>query len=377
MQHNMFIAGDTGNVGIGTIYPSAPLSIETEDGKEENPDKAMHITNDCILFGGNNNGKEINSAQISAGKHSQNSLNIVGMSSGESATDRKVEVWAEGGFIINRWAGNVGIGDPDTSQAKLSIKGKTKYLYEDSNFHFMSKDSIDRRSGDHKNIGHYDRSGEHSWKTHWSILTDNTIAAPFFMTHSDQRIKTIAGKSDRKKDLEILAQIEITDYVYKDPISMGNTPQKKVIAQQVDRVFPQAVSKNLTEVVPDIYKQSTATADGMIHLENHGLQVGEKVRLIFEKKEEESSELYEVLHVSQDDFQVKTDYTGDVFVYGRQVNDFHQVDIEAISMLNVSATQELHKRLEAQEKLIRDQAKQIKRQGQQIQELIELIQKKQ
>ncbi len=29
-----------------------------------------------------------------------------------------------------------------------------------------------------------------------------------------------------------------------------------------------------------------------------------------------------------------------VFVYGREVNDFHTVDYEALSMLNVSATQE-------------------------------------
>ena len=35
-----------------------------------------------------------------------------------------------------------------------------------------------------------------------------------------------------------------------------------------------------------------------------------------------------------------------VFVYGREVDDFHTVDYEAISMLNVSATQELAKQVE-------------------------------
>ena len=40
----------------------------------------------------------------------------------------------------------------------------------------------------------------------------------------------------------------------------------------------------------------------------------------------------------------------EVFVFGREVNDFHTVDYEAISMLNVSATQELYKRLKALEK---------------------------
>ena len=38
-----------------------------------------------------------------------------------------------------------------------------------------------------------------------------------------------------------------------------------------------------------------------------------------------------------------------VFVYGKQVNDFHIVDYDALSMLNVSATQALSKRNKALE----------------------------
>ncbi|MEM9686179.1 MAG: LamG-like jellyroll fold domain-containing protein [Bacteroidota bacterium] len=78
--------GQNGNVGI------------VGDGKEDEPDAVMHITNDCILFGGNNSGNEINSAQISAGKHDANSLNIVGM--GTTNTNRRVDIWAEGGFTL-------------------------------------------------------------------------------------------------------------------------------------------------------------------------------------------------------------------------------------------------------------------------------------
>jgi hypothetical protein len=88
-------------VGIGTTTPQAPLSIATADGKESNPDNALHLTNDCILFGGNNNGRQADSAQISAGRHVANSLNIVGMSTGTDGTTRKVEVWAEGGLKVN------------------------------------------------------------------------------------------------------------------------------------------------------------------------------------------------------------------------------------------------------------------------------------
>ncbi|MCB0315959.1 MAG: hypothetical protein KDH84_22350, partial [Calditrichaeota bacterium] len=41
-----------------------------------------------------------------------------------------------------------------------------------------------------------------------------------------------------------------------------------------------------------------------------------------------------------------------VFVYGREVNDFHTVDYEAISMLNVSATQELYRLIQQQQREI-------------------------
>jgi hypothetical protein len=34
-----------------------------------------------------------------------------------------------------------------------------------------------------------------------------------------------------------------------------------------------------------------------------------------------------------------------VFVYGKEVNDFHTVDYEALSALNISATQELVKQI--------------------------------
>ena len=41
-----------------------------------------------------------------------------------------------------------------------------------------------------------------------------------------------------------------------------------------------------------------------------------------------------------------TKRNGKVLVYGKEVNDFHIVDYEAIAMLNVSATQELIKRIQ-------------------------------
>ena len=43
-----------------------------------------------------------------------------------------------------------------------------------------------------------------------------------------------------------------------------------------------------------------------------------------------------------------------MFVYGREVNDFRSVDYDAIAMLNVSATQELHRLVRTQAARIAD-----------------------
>jgi hypothetical protein len=49
----------------------------------------------------------------------------------------------------------------------------------------------------------------------------------------------------------------------------------------------------------------------------------------------------------------------EVFVFGREVDDFRSVDYEAIAMLNISATQELHRQLEAKEQTIADLQKRL------------------
>ena len=75
------------------------------------------------------------------------------------------------------------------------------------------------------------------------------------------------------------------------------------------------------------------------------LKRGERVRLIGDKMEA----IHEVLEVAPGKFRTGFVTNADaVFVFGREVKDFRMVDYEAIAMLNVSATQELKRRLEQQ-----------------------------
>ena len=139
----------------------------------------------------------------------------------------------------------------------------------------------------------------------------------------------------------MLNKIEITDYYYKDKVGNGNILQKKVIGQQVAEILPNAVSKNNKEVIPDIMKIGKIS-DQWVELPEHSLKKGDKVKLIFD----ESTEELLVLESVDTKFKVASKNNGNVFVYGREVDDFHIVDYDAISMLNVSATQELSKQID-------------------------------
>ena len=234
----------------------------------------------------------------------------------------------------------------------------------------------------------------------YSIYADGRIACETYHAHSDKRIKNIQGISNSKDDLNTLMNIQITDYTMKDSISKGHQVTKKVIAQQVKSIYSQAVSTNTIEVIPNIYKTATIDKNGWVSfnpevfprsrdaagqvgqltMDNGQLKKGDKVQIIFDDKKE----LLEVLETKPNTFRVQP-ITNDhspitIFVYGKQVDDFHTVDYEAISMLNVSATQQLakeneqlKKRITALEKL-EQEVNQLKAQVAKINELEAMLQ---
>lgn len=178
-----------------------------------------------------------------------------------------------------------------------------------------------------------------------SIRASNRIICPEFNAISDARVKKVIGITDNVADLQTINNLAITNYQYADSIDKGNKTFKKVIAQQVEQVYPQAVNV-MTDVIPDIY-QSAAIKNGVVTLST-GLQPGEKVQLIFADRKE----ITEVIAVSSSTFTVALPDSGQVFVYGRQVSDFRTVDYEALTTLNISATQQLYKILVQQQQTI-------------------------
>ena len=186
----------------------------------------------------------------------------------------------------------------------------------------------------------------------YGILSKTYIGCAQNVVFSDSRIKNIIGLSDNAEDLTLLKKIEISNYQMKDVATWGNQTFKKVIAQQVEKIYPEAIRKQIS-TIPDIYSlaekvvfdETNKTLKCSLS-KNYDIKIGEKIEFIHEK---EGKIKAEVIEISDNSFTVK-DWkypTDKIFVYGREVNDFRTVDYEAISMLGISAIQQLAKENEA------------------------------
>ena len=201
----------------------------------------------------------------------------------------------------------------------------------------------------------------------YDIVTRSSFVSVQTVTTSDARIKNIIGLSNNQQDLDKVRQIQITDYRYKDAHTWGNQSFKKVIAQQVEEVYPQAVRK-MTSIIPDIYAladqvvfEETSKHLTIIMSKNYDIKIGETIEFILEK---EGKVQGVVASVSGNSFTVKNwQYPTDkIFVFGREVKDFRSVDYEAISMLGISAIQQLAKENE----LLLNEIKKLKDDGKEL-----------
>ena len=308
-NNNIFNAG--GNIGIGTTSPTSKFEVSGGDIAINSPFK--YKVKDAI--DGDN---------FLMYEPTVDGLRLNGFDAVFITTTDGTNATAGQDLVVRN--GRVGINTNTPSQGLLHVNG----YYSDpfGNFtYYATGPNTGTAAGTNLNT---------------SIFATHRVVAGEFNAISDARIKNIEGVSNSDKDLETLNKIEVTDYHMIDP-SHGDKPVKKAIAQQLEEVYPQAVSKS-TNCIPDIYLLADCNA-GKIEIKNN-LKVGERIRLIFEDKEEIAS----VISRGANSIQTNLDLSGKVFVYGRQVDDFRTVDYQAVAMLNVSATQALLRRIEALEK---------------------------
>lgn len=307
----------TGNVGIGTSSPVAKIDVAGNiafgTGGTSGPGQ---------LFSDSNWGVILRAKQASPTVADFGFFNAVGVER----------------MRINS-TGYVGIGTTNPT-VPLTIGGAVNFSGTGSFFHTSV--------GFSTNLG---------WNANVSVSATGSYVGAGFFASSDARIKKIQGISDSKTDLRNLNKIQITNYSYIDVVNQDVRVQKKVIAQEVEKVLPSAVSKS-KKFIPNIYTLATklsfngtdeATISvAKLNAEDKDIKLGVNLK-IFNDKDEEQNVVIKA--INGNDITVsgidKNKLTNKAFVYGVEVNDFRTVDYDAIAMLNVSATQQLSKEVDA------------------------------
>lgn len=376
MAETMRIKGN-GNVGIGTNNPTAKLEVNGA---------VKIIGANTLEFGGGITAKDGAAGRIGYGTYTPNTLDIVG--AGANNTIRKVKIFAEGGADFTggirarggppgstgvnnngyAFAGNGGdndsgmfssadgqvefhsngsermrvvgprVGINTTSpRVPLDVVGSISYTVNATQPQDLSIDVLDATGLN---------NGPSAVTKNITILAENHVAAVGFVASSDRRIKTGITTSPKEKDLAAIQQLRVAEYGMKDTIGHGATRRKGFIAQEVEQIIPQAVSRNVS-FIPDIFALATnvsytasAKALTLTLSKPHELKAGERLRLHLDS---DRHDLTVARVLSPYAFVVEgcAQSPEKVFVYGREVNDFRTVDYDLIFTTSVGAIQEL------------------------------------
>jgi hypothetical protein len=171
---------------------------------------------------------------------------------------------------------------------------------------------------------------------------------------SDIRIKKDIEDINDATALNKILLIQPTTYNYIDvERNKGFGKVYGFIAQQIREVIPEAVPI-IEYIIPNIYKSCLINNKREVY---HCIPLDTPIDTEVKIRGSE----YKIKEIYEDYFVIDKDIEDvEAFVYGYAINDFHTLNKDYIFTLNVCATQELHRRIEAQSLLIKSHEDRIK-----------------
>jgi hypothetical protein len=353
MTEAMRIKG-SGNVGIGTSTPGALLELE----KNQPSGDALRISGYGFNQGGPSGGislllgvNYVNNKQLWIGDSANLAVNSTNTVIRIMPDGPVIDAIGTDGLTVKPLrfgsGGNVAVG----ANGWLGIGTTTPgYPLDVESSLYTSVNDYSYLNNSTTPTGHIPGNSGNSY---FSIYAAGRIVTAYeFDATSDARIKEILGRSDTRHDLATVRQLQITDYRKVDKVQYGGRVEKGVIAQEVEKVVPEAVSTS-TNYIPNIYAMATAIGCSNQTLlvtlaKPHGLVAGDRVRLITEK---ETLEVRVTAVPSPLVFAVDpvNPAPKQVFVYGKQVGDYRSVNYDRLFTTGLGAIQELAKRMDAVE----------------------------
>jgi hypothetical protein len=314
---NRLTVGNGGFVGIGTNAPAWPLHVVA-------PDQPYMIID--------NQSATSSKACVGLGSYSAGRRWEVGCDISANNTDG-FYIWQQTASAVRLFidtSGHVGIGTT-TPRGMLEVNGSGWI-----------------NAGSYAYLN-YQGFGFSGGTDPFGIKAGAWILCGECDAFSDARIKVVEGRTDTRAALASVNRLQLTDYTYIDTIEHGSQRHVGVIAQEAAAVAPDVVSQT-TGFIPSIFAQAESTCYDAAARQltvtlpkPHALTTGDVVRFAGAK------ETFAKTVVTAPD--ANTFVVGDipaaepqVFVIGKQVNDFHSVNYQDLFANGLAAIQELSKK---------------------------------
>jgi hypothetical protein len=194
---------------------------------------------------------------------------------------------------------------------------------------------------------------------------------------SDRRIKTDIVDVNDGSALELLRKIQPKTYGYVDTLHKGSKRVYGFIAQEIKELIPEAVDVSEGDL-PNIYGHATVDhehntitfrdfdtsnlnqTDSIIYIDQDDKRQTLKIKSVLNSTQLEIDEdLEKIVEAFQTSELEEYKFTGEIFIWGQHVDDFHHLQKSAIFTVATAALQEVDRQLQEVDRQLQEVDRQL------------------